>query len=221
MKMIQKILLNGWDFCNVRGLFTVTYINLSSYILATSGLLFMWEKELFFKPVFFEFLLHIDWNNLNILILAGAYVASVMSDSLQLHGPQPTRLLWLWNLPGKNTGVSCHALLQGIFLTQGLNLCLLCLLHCRWILYCWATGEAPDGASACMPDQWCRTLCDPMDCQAPLSMGVFRQEYWSGLTFPSTVLVTYNRKEMSSDRHNLEHKDTIWLAHTGRKINKC
>ena len=30
--------------------------------------------------------------------------------------------------PGKNTGVGCHALLQGIFLTQGLNPCLLCLL---------------------------------------------------------------------------------------------
>ena len=28
-----------------------------------------------------------------------------------------------------NTGVGCHALLQGIFLTQGLNLYLLCLLH--------------------------------------------------------------------------------------------
>ena len=33
--------------------------------------------------------------------------------------------------PGKNTGVGCHFLLQGIFLTQGSNphLCLLCLLH--------------------------------------------------------------------------------------------
>ena len=31
--------------------------------------------------------------------------------------------------PGKNTGVGCHFLLQGIFLTQGLNLHLLCLLH--------------------------------------------------------------------------------------------
>ena len=30
----------------------------------------------------------------------------------------------------------CHFLLQGIFLTQGLNLGLLCLLHCRQILYC-------------------------------------------------------------------------------------
>ena len=28
-----------------------------------------------------------------------------------------------------NTGVGCHFLLQGIFLTQGLNPCLLCLLH--------------------------------------------------------------------------------------------
>ena len=31
--------------------------------------------------------------------------------------------------PGKNTGVGYHALLQGIFLTQGMNPSLLCLLH--------------------------------------------------------------------------------------------
>ena len=31
--------------------------------------------------------------------------------------------------------MNCHFLLQGIFLIQGLSLCLLCLLHCRWILY--------------------------------------------------------------------------------------
>ena len=31
--------------------------------------------------------------------------------------------------PGKNTGVGCHSLLQGIFLTQGSNQCLLWLLH--------------------------------------------------------------------------------------------
>ena len=36
--------------------------------------------------------------------------------------------------PGKNTGVGCHALLQGIFPTQGLNLHLLCLLHCGRML---------------------------------------------------------------------------------------
>ena len=46
-----------------------------------------------------------------------------------------------WNSLGKNTGVGCHFLLQGIFLTQGLNSCLQHLPHCRWILYCWATRE--------------------------------------------------------------------------------
>ena len=33
------------------------------------------------------------------------------------------------DFPGKNTGVSCHTLRQRIFLTQGLNTCLLCLLY--------------------------------------------------------------------------------------------
>ena len=41
--------------------------------------------------------------------------------------------------PGKKTGVGCHGLLQGIFLIQGSNLW---LLHCRRILYWWATREA-------------------------------------------------------------------------------
>ena len=45
------------------------------------------------------------------------------------------------NFPGKNTGVGCHFLLQGIFLTQGSNLSLLCLLHCRRILYRCTTWE--------------------------------------------------------------------------------
>ena len=33
--------------------------------------------------------------------------------TLQPCGPQPIRLLYLWTSPGKNTGVGCHALLQG------------------------------------------------------------------------------------------------------------
>ena len=37
-----------------------------------------------------------------------------------------------WESPGKNTGVDCHALLQGIFPIQGSNPG---LPHCRWILY--------------------------------------------------------------------------------------
>ena len=49
--------------------------------------------------------------------------------SLQPYGLYPVKLLCWWDPPGKNIGMDCHALLQGIFLTQGLNPCLLCLLH--------------------------------------------------------------------------------------------
>ena len=45
-----------------------------------------------------------------------------MSNSMWL---QPARLLCPWDSPGQSTGVGCHFLLQGIFLTQGLNLLLL------------------------------------------------------------------------------------------------
>ena len=38
---------------------------------------------------------------------------------------EPTRLLCPWDSPGKNSGIGFHFLLQGIFPTQGLNLCLL------------------------------------------------------------------------------------------------
>ena len=45
------------------------------------------------------------------------------------HGLQPARHLCLWDSPGNNIGVGCHALLQGIFPTQGWNPG---LPHCRW-----------------------------------------------------------------------------------------
>ena len=35
----------------------------------------------------------------------------VVSNSLQPHGLQPTRLLYPWDFPGKSTGVGCHCLL--------------------------------------------------------------------------------------------------------------
>ena len=44
-----------------------------------------------------------------------------------------TRLLCLWDFPGKNTGVTYHFLFQEIFPSQGLNPG---LLHCRQRLYC-------------------------------------------------------------------------------------
>ena len=56
-----------------------------------------------------------------------------MSNSLQPHGLQPTRLLCPWDFPGKNTGMGCHFPLQGMFPTQGSNPG---LLHCRQTLSC-------------------------------------------------------------------------------------
>ena len=71
---------------------------------------------------------------------------------------KPARLLCPWDSPGKNTGVGCHALLQGIFSIQGSNLHLLCLLH-------WQAGSLPlvIPAAAAKSLQSCPTLCDPRD----------------------------------------------------------
>ena len=57
-------------------------------------------------------------------------VTAAVSDSATpwtvAHQAPPSRVS-----PGKNTGVGCHVLLQGIFHTQGLNPHLLHLLHCQ------------------------------------------------------------------------------------------
>ena len=65
---------------------------------------------------------------------------------LQPHGLEPTRLLCPWDFSDKNTGVGCHFLLQGIFLAQGSNLC---LLH-------WQVGSFPlnhQGSPECSPKE--------------------------------------------------------------------
>ena len=72
-----------------------------------------------------------------------------------------------WNFLGQNTGVDSLFLLQGIFPTQGSN-----------------PGLHSEVA------QSYPTLCDPMDCSLPgfsvhRIFGFSRQEYWSGLPFPS------------------------------------
>ena len=38
---------------------------------------------------------------------------SVMFDSSQPHGLQPTRLLRPWDFPGRRTGVGCHCVTEG------------------------------------------------------------------------------------------------------------
>ena len=48
-------------------------------------------------------------------------VAKYSLTLLQPHDLQPARLLCPLHFPGKNTGVGCHFLLKGIFLTQKSN----------------------------------------------------------------------------------------------------
>ena len=55
-----------------------------------------------------------------------------------------TRLLCSWDYPGKNTGVGCYFLLQGIFLIWELNPG---LLHCREIHYQLSYQGIPDIAT--------------------------------------------------------------------------
>ena len=65
------------------------------------------------------------WSEMNIMLCQLLFNCQSMSDSLWVHGLYPARLLCPWDVPGKNTWVGCHFLLQGIFPTQGLNPCLL------------------------------------------------------------------------------------------------
>ena len=64
--------------------------------------------------------------------VASSWVRACVQSCLTLRNPRDHiahQALCPWDSPGKNTGVGCHALLQRIFLTQGLNPRLLCLLH--------------------------------------------------------------------------------------------
>ena len=60
--------------------------------------------------------------------------------------------------PGKNTGVGCHTLLQGISRTQGSNLG---LLHCRWILFLLSHQGSPGGIGWGLSCRAVISLCGP------------------------------------------------------------
>ena len=67
--------------------------------------------------------------NWDVLLVSVQFSHSVVSDSLRPHELQHARPPCPWDSPGKNTGVGCHFLLQGILPTQGSNPHLLRLLH--------------------------------------------------------------------------------------------
>ena len=115
---------------------------------------------------------------------------SFVSHSLQHRGLYPSRFFCPWNFPGKNTGVGCYFLPQGIFLTQGSNLCPLCCLP-------WQGDSLPLCHSGSLLHERSesgvkslsrvRLFATPWTVayQVPLSTRFSRQEYWSGLPLPS------------------------------------
>ena len=81
-----------------------------------------------------------------------------MSDSVRPHRQQPTRLPRPWESPGKNTGVGCHFLLQGMKVKSESEVA-----------------------------QSCPTYSDPMDCSPPGSSihGIFQARVleWGAIAF--------------------------------------
>ena len=82
-----------------------------------------------------------------------------MSDSVRPHRRQPTRLPRPWDSPGKNTGVGCHFLLQCMKVKVKL------FSRIRLLVTPWTAAY-----------------------QAPPSMGFSRQEYWSGVPLPKSLI---------------------------------
>ena len=65
------------------------------------------------------YFLYLDAVILDVYIYAAAAAKSLQScPTLRPHKWQPTRLLCLWDSPGKNTGVGCHFLLQLIYISS-------------------------------------------------------------------------------------------------------
>ena len=85
--------------------------------------------------VIFQYHVPTHWDFLTNMVTSCAVLCLVAKSCLTLCYPMDCNLAGSFvhgNSPGKNTGVGCHALLQGIFPTQGTKLG---LPHCRWILY--------------------------------------------------------------------------------------
>ena len=101
----------------------------------------------------------------------------VVSNSLQPHGLSPTRLLCPWDFSGKNTGMDCHFLPQGIFPIQGSNPHLLKSPALASGLFttsatCWPAGSLPlappfTSLHFSSVSQSCPTLCDRMNRSMP------------------------------------------------------
>ena len=127
-----------------------------------------------------------------------------MSDSVQPHRQQPTRLPCPWDSPGKNTGVDCHFLVQCMKVKSESEVAQSCPtpsnplqptrlvrpwdfpgkstgVGCHFLLQCMKVKSESDVT------QSCPTLCDPMDCSLPGSSvhGIFQARVleWGAIVF--------------------------------------
>ena len=123
-----------------------------------------------------------------------------MSDSLQPHRRQPTRLPHPWDSLGKNTGVGCHFLLQCI-----------------------------EVKSQSEVAQSCPTLRDPMDCNLPGSSvhGIFQARVleWGAIAFSKLLCLL---PHISWYIPGIYVTNSLWLltelfpiSHESIKINYC
>ena len=108
------------------------------------------------RPLWGHKIFHCFWP---LLLRSVSKVASVVSDSVQPHRWQPTRLPRPWDSPGKNTG--CHFLLQ-----------------------CMKVRSESEVTQSCLTLSDPMTAAY----QATLSMGFSRQEYWSGVPLRAGIL---------------------------------
>jgi len=104
-----------------------------------------------------------------------------MSDSVQPHRQQPTRLPRPWDSPGKSTGVGCHFLLQ------------------------WMKVKSESEVA-----QSCPTLSDPMDCGLPGSSihGIFQARVleWGAIAFSVPIISSYQTETfLVFDSMSLKH----------------
>ena len=121
-----------------------------------------------------------------------------MSDSVQPHRRQPTRLPHPWDSPGKNTGVGC-----------------------RFLLQCMKVKSESEVA------QSCPTLSNPMDCSLPGSSihGIFQAGVleWGAIAFSGNValdsaflisyqVITIKSYKLSSLEIILGRSKTLWFT---------
>ena len=106
-----------------------------------------------------------------------------MSDSVRPQRWQPTRLPHPWDSPGKNTGVSCHCLLQ------------------------WMKVKSESEVA-----QWCPTLSDPMDCSLPGSSvhGIFQATVLEWIAVQETWVQCLSQEDPWEEKMATHSSTVAW-----------